>query len=140
MLAEAYHSVGNLTGALAAINRLLERAPEDGDARFRRGLLARAAARPNLAADNFTRVLAVERDWERARYHGAAARLPRRVHRAAAATQGRPSRASARLPGSGTAWARFAAMIQVLPPNGSPGGFDALAYHKGTEVLGENAS
>jgi tetratricopeptide (TPR) repeat protein len=85
MLAEAYHSVGNPTGALAAINRLLERAPEDGNARFRRGLLALAAARPDLAADDFTCVLAVEPDWERARYHRARALIRLRRHREALA-------------------------------------------------------
>jgi tetratricopeptide (TPR) repeat protein len=85
LLAEAYDSVGNLAGALAAINRLLERAPEDRDARFRHGLLALTDARPDLAVEDLTRVLAAEPDHERARFHRARALIRLRRHREALA-------------------------------------------------------
>jgi serine/threonine protein kinase/WD40 repeat protein/tetratricopeptide (TPR) repeat protein len=68
LLAEAYQETSNQTGALAAFSRLLERAPEDRDARFQRGLHALALAQPDLAADDFTRILAAEPDLDRARY------------------------------------------------------------------------
>ena len=65
LLAEAYEGGGDLAGALAALSCRLERAPEDRDVRFRRGLLALAVARPDLARDDFTRILAAEPDLER---------------------------------------------------------------------------
>ena len=47
---EAYQETGQLAGAMAAYTRLIERAPEDPDARFQRGLLALVLAKPGLAA------------------------------------------------------------------------------------------
>jgi serine/threonine protein kinase/WD40 repeat protein/tetratricopeptide (TPR) repeat protein len=73
LLAEAYQEVGNLAGALAALSRRLELAPVDRDARNQRGLLALALARPDLAADDFTRILAAEPNLEPARYRRAQA-------------------------------------------------------------------
>jgi tetratricopeptide (TPR) repeat protein len=85
LLAEAYHVVGNLAGALAVVGRCFERAPEDRDARFQRGLLALAVARPEIAADDFSRVLAVEPDLDAARYRRAQALIRLGRHREALA-------------------------------------------------------
>ena len=81
---EAYQD-GQLGRALAAFNRLLERAPEDHEARFQRGLLALALAQPDLAAEDFSRVLAAEPDRERARYRRARALIRLGRHREALA-------------------------------------------------------
>jgi tetratricopeptide (TPR) repeat protein len=83
LLAEAYQETGNLAGALAVLSRLLERAPQDRDVRFHRGLLALALAQPDLAADDFTRILATEPDLERARYRRAQALIRLGRHRQA---------------------------------------------------------
>jgi tetratricopeptide (TPR) repeat protein len=85
LLAEAYQETGNLTGALAAFSRLLERAPEDHDARFERGLLALALAQPQVAADDFGRILAAEPDLEHARYRRVQALIRLGRHREALA-------------------------------------------------------
>ena len=85
LLAEAYQETGNLAGALAAFGRRLERAPEDCDARFWRGLLALALAQPDLAVDDFTRILTAEPDLERARYRRAQALTRLGRHREALA-------------------------------------------------------
>jgi tetratricopeptide (TPR) repeat protein len=85
LLVEAYQETGNLAGALMAVSRLLERAPEDRDARFHRGLLALALAQPGLAADDFSRVLAVDPDLDRARYRLALALIRLGRHREALA-------------------------------------------------------
>jgi WD40 repeat protein/tetratricopeptide (TPR) repeat protein len=85
LLADAYQETGNLAAALAAFRRRLERAPEDRDARFQRGLLALALAQPDLAVDDFTRILAAEPDLERARYRRAQALTRLGRHREALA-------------------------------------------------------
>jgi tetratricopeptide (TPR) repeat protein len=59
--------------------------PEDRDARFRRGLLALALAQPEIAAEDFTRILVAEPDLERARYRRAQALVRLRRHREALA-------------------------------------------------------
>jgi len=73
LLGESYEEAGNPAGALAAFSRRLERAPEDRDARFQRGLLALALAQPEVAEDDFRRILAAESDLERVRYRRAQA-------------------------------------------------------------------
>ena len=60
MLGQAYQDAGNLAGALAFSSRVLERAPEDHDTRFQRGLLALALGLTQQAADDFDRVLAAD--------------------------------------------------------------------------------
>jgi tetratricopeptide (TPR) repeat protein len=85
LLAEAYMETGNAAGALAASSRLLERTPEDFDARFQRGLLALQLAQPDVAAGDFRRVLAAEPDLVRARYHRAQALIRLGRHRDALA-------------------------------------------------------
>src|SRR5262249_3904365 len=62
-----------LAGALATLSRLLERAPDDRDARCERGLVALALARPDLAASDFSRILAAEPDHDSARHRRAQA-------------------------------------------------------------------
>jgi serine/threonine protein kinase/WD40 repeat protein/tetratricopeptide (TPR) repeat protein len=84
-LAESYQETGNLAGALAALSRLLERTPEDRDARFQRGLLALALAQPEVAEEDFRRILAVEPDLDRARYRRAQALIRLGQHREALA-------------------------------------------------------
>jgi tetratricopeptide (TPR) repeat protein len=64
---------------------LLERTPDDRDARFQRGLLALALGQPDLAMDDFSRVLAAEPDLERARYRRAQALIRLGRHREALA-------------------------------------------------------
>ncbi len=71
LLGEAYQESGKLAGALAVYTRLVERAPEDPDARFQRGLLALDFAQPDLAAEDFSRVLVVRPDWDNALPPGA---------------------------------------------------------------------
>ncbi len=71
--------------ALAAFSRLLERAPADHEARFQRGLIALALARPGLAADDFSRILAAEPDLDRASYRRAQALIRLGRHREALA-------------------------------------------------------
>jgi tetratricopeptide (TPR) repeat protein/WD40 repeat protein len=68
LLAESYVETGQLAGALSAFSRLLQRTPEDYEARFQRGLVALALAQPALAADDFDRVLAHEPGRDGARY------------------------------------------------------------------------
>src|SRR5262249_44562719 len=76
---------GNLAGALAVFSRQLERAPEDRDARFQRGLLALALAQPEVADEDFRRILAAEPDLDRARYRRAQALIRLGRHREALA-------------------------------------------------------
>ncbi len=64
---------------------MLERAPEDHEARFQRGLVALALAQPALAADDFSRVLAHEPDLDGARYRRARALIRLGRHREALA-------------------------------------------------------
>jgi serine/threonine protein kinase/WD40 repeat protein/tetratricopeptide (TPR) repeat protein len=85
LLVEAYQQTGNLAGALAAVSHLLERAPEDRDTRFQRGLLALALAQPGLAADDFSRVLAAEPRLDPARLGRAQALIRLGRHREALA-------------------------------------------------------
>jgi eukaryotic-like serine/threonine-protein kinase len=79
LLCEAYQETNNLARALPAFSRLLERAPEDYEARFEHGLLALTLGQPDLAMDDFSRILAAEPDLERARYRRAQALI--RLHR-----------------------------------------------------------
>jgi serine/threonine protein kinase/WD40 repeat protein/tetratricopeptide (TPR) repeat protein len=85
LLSETYEETGTLSGALAALNWLLEAKPEDRDARFQRGLLALALTQPDLAADDFSRILAAEPDQDRARYRRAQALIRLGRHREALA-------------------------------------------------------
>ncbi len=71
MLGQAYQHAGNLAGALACSSRALERAPEDHDTRFERGLLGFNVGLTQQAADDFARVLAAEPTRDLVRYHRA---------------------------------------------------------------------
>ena len=62
LVGDAYERTGQLTRALAAFDRLVERVPEDHEARFERGLLALALAQPGLATEDFGRVLTAQPD------------------------------------------------------------------------------
>jgi tetratricopeptide (TPR) repeat protein len=73
MLVQAYQDTGNLAGALACSSRVLERAPEDQDIRFERGMLAFAAGLTQQAADDFARVIAADPTRDQARYYRARA-------------------------------------------------------------------
>jgi WD40 repeat protein/tetratricopeptide (TPR) repeat protein len=85
LLAEAYQETGSPACALAAFGRLLERVSEDGVSRFQRGLLALALDQPDLAAGDFTHILAADPDQERARYRRAQALIRLGRHREALA-------------------------------------------------------
>jgi tetratricopeptide (TPR) repeat protein len=79
-LAEAYLHRFDRKAALAALSRHLERTPEDSEARLERGQLALALGQPQLADDDFTKVLAADpaRDLARSRRAQAYIRLGRR--------------------------------------------------------------
>jgi tetratricopeptide (TPR) repeat protein len=70
---------------MAAYTRLVERAPEDLDARFQRARLALSAAQPGLAVEDLSHVLAARPDWEGARYRRAQALYRLGRHREALA-------------------------------------------------------
>jgi tetratricopeptide (TPR) repeat protein len=82
---EAYQERGNLPGSLAFLSSHLDRAPQGHDARFQHGLLVLALAQPDVAADDFSRVLAAEPDLERARYRRAQVLIRLGRHRNAVA-------------------------------------------------------
>ena len=84
-LAEAYEEAGKLAGAMVAYGRLLERDPENHEARFQRGRVALAFAQPGAAADDFSRILAAQPDLDRARYRRAQALIRLGRHREALA-------------------------------------------------------
>lgn len=67
LVGEAYQEADQLAGALTAFCRLVERAPEDHEARYQRGVLALAHAQPGLAALDLGRVVAARPDWDLAR-------------------------------------------------------------------------
>ena len=54
---------GNLARGVAAFGRLLQPAPDDRDARTQRGQIALALGQPSLASEDFSRILAVEPNW-----------------------------------------------------------------------------
>ena len=69
LLVEAYQAKGQLDKVLSPLSRLLEGTPEDHDARYHRGLIALALEQPIWAAAEFRRILAVNPDLDRVRYH-----------------------------------------------------------------------
>ena len=73
MLSQAHRGGSNPAGAIEFYGRVLERAPEDEDSRFQRGLIALALGRPQQAVDDFSRVLAAHPTNDNFRYHRARA-------------------------------------------------------------------
>ena len=85
LLVKAYQEAGKLTGALAESGRLLERTPDDRDARIQHGLLALALGQADVAIEDFSRILTAEPDLDNARYRRAQALIRLGRHRDALA-------------------------------------------------------
>jgi WD40 repeat protein/tetratricopeptide (TPR) repeat protein len=73
LLGQAYQDASDPAGALDFYGRVLERAPQDHDTRFQRGLLAFAVGRTKQAAEDFATVLVADPTRHLARYHRARA-------------------------------------------------------------------